>query len=350
MTAATMLGVPQGSLRRSSLPGWTPVAVGAGALVIAGALRLLGVLGNVAVMAIVAALLYVIVLPVLTFVVEGRRRATDRLVTALVGGAFLVALVPLVSVLYIVIARGAKRFDATFFTHSLGGITANDAGGGAYHAIIGTLEQVGIAAVLSIPLGMLTAVYLVEYGKGRFARTVSYFVDVMTGLPSVVAGLFILAAWVLALNQGFSGLAAALALAVLMLPIVSRATEEMLRLVPDGLREASFALGVPRWRTILKVVLPTALPGIVTGVMLAIARVFGETAPVLLVAFGNDFINNDPFKGPQASLPLFVYQQALSPNSTAVDRAWTAALVLILIVMVLSLLARVATRRNRLAR
>jgi phosphate transport system permease protein len=287
---------------------------------------------------------------VTAFASSRRRRVQDRVITVVVSLAFLVALAPLVSVLLLAVQEGMHRFDVEFFTHSMRNIGARDTGGGAYHAILGTLEQVGITTLICVPFGLLVAIYVVEYGRGRLATTIRFFVDVMTGIPSIVAGLFVLSFWILGLGKGFSGFAAALALSVLMLPIVVRSSEEMLRLVPDSLREASLALGVPRWKTILRIVLPTALPGIVTGVMLAIARVAGETAPVLLTAFGAASINNDPLHGAQSSLPLFVFQQASDPQQSAVDRAWTAALTLILIVMVLNLLARMLTRRNRLQR
>ncbi|GII61808.1 phosphate transport system permease protein PstA [Sphaerisporangium krabiense] len=269
------------------------------------------------------------------------RRLKDRVVLGLVWLAFAIAVVPLVSVLWMVVKNGLARFDAEFLTHSMRNIGARDAGGGAYHAILGTLEQVGLATLISVPVGLLTAIYLVEYGKGRrLAQSISFFVDVMTGIPSVVAGLFILAFWVLVLDMKYSGFAGALALSILMMPTVVRSAEEMLRLVPNDLREASYALGVPKWRTIMKVVVPTALTGIVTGVMLAIARVAGETAPLLLTVFITDSINENPFNGPQMGLPLYVFDQAQRPNVTAVDRAWTGALTLILIVMLLNLVAR----------
>ncbi|GAA3474146.1 phosphate ABC transporter permease PstA [Nonomuraea roseola] len=269
------------------------------------------------------------------------RRIKDRVVQGLVYLAFALAVVPLISVLWLVIQNGLARFDLEFLTHSMRGIGARDAGGGAYHAIIGTLEQVLLASVVAVPIGVLTAIYLVEYGTGgRLSRMISFFVDVMTGVPSIVAGLFIFAFWILFLGIPFSGFAGALALSILMMPTVVRSAEEMLRLVPNDLREASYALGVPKWRTILKVVLPTALTGIITGVMLAIARVAGETAPLLLTVFFTDSINNDPFNGPQMGLPLYVFDQAARPNDTAIDRAWAGALTLILIVMLLNLVAR----------
>ncbi|GAA3232915.1 phosphate ABC transporter permease PstA [Nonomuraea helvata] len=269
------------------------------------------------------------------------RRIKDKFVQGLVYLAFALAVVPLVSVLWLVISNGLARFDLEFLTHSMRGIGARDAGGGAYHAIIGTLEQVLLASLISVPIGLFTAIYLVEYGNGgRLSRSISFFVDVMTGVPSVVAGLFVFAFWILVLGFQFSGWAGALALSILMMPTVVRSAEEMLRLVPNDLREASYALGVAKWRTILKVVLPTAFTGIVTGVMLAVARVAGETAPLLMTVFFTNSINNDPFTGPQMGLPLFVFDQAARPNDTAIDRAWTGALTLILIVMLLNLVAR----------
>jgi phosphate transport system permease protein len=269
------------------------------------------------------------------------RKLKDRLVFGLVCLAFIVAVAPLVSVLWMLVKNGLKRFDIGFFTHSMRNVGPLDNNGGAYHALLGTVEQVGIAAVIAIPIGLLTAVYLIEYGGNRrLGRVISFFVDVMTGVPSIVAGLFVLAFWVLGLGMGFSGFAGALALSILMMPVVVRSAEEMLKLVPDELREASLALGVPKWRTIISVVLPTAFTGIITGIVLAIARVMGETAPLLLTVFGLDSINPNAFNGPQESLPLYIFQQAGMPNQPAIDRAWTAALALILIIMVLNLVAR----------
>ena len=281
------------------------------------------------------------------------RRIKDKGFLILVCLAFLIAVVPLVSVLWLVIKNGAARFDAEFFTHSMRNIDATDAGGGAYHAILGTLEMVLLAGLIALPIGILTAIYLTEYGRGgRLARTISFFVDVMTGVPSIVSGLFVLSAWILVLGFSFSGFAGALSLSILMMPVVVRSTEEMIRLVPNDLREASLALGVPKWRTIMRVVVPTALPGIVTGVILAIARIAGETAPLLLVCFFTDSINTNPFSGPQVALPQFIFEQAGKPDGTAVSRAWTGALTLIVIVMLLNLTGRAlaawrAPARNR---
>ncbi len=279
--------------------------------------------------------------------VSAGRKIKDRLVQGLVYLAFALAVVPLVSVLWTVVVNGAKRLDPTFFQFSMNAVSGSDPGGGAYHAIIGTLEQVAITTVIAVPLALLTAIYLVEYaGNGRLGKLISFTVDVMTGIPSIVAGLFVLALWLLTMGFGFSGFAGALSLTILMIPTVVRAAEEMLKLVPNDLREASYALGVPRWRTICFVVLPTALTGIVTGVMLAVARVMGETAPLLLTIFFTKAINNDPFTGPQASLPTFIWEQAADPNQHSIDRAWTGALVLIGIIMLLNLVARLVARRT----
>lgn len=277
-----------------------------------------------------------------------RRKLTDKAATVFVWAAFLLALVPLFSVISLVVRKGAARFDADFLTHSMRGIGARDVNGGAYHAIIGTLEQVLLASAMAIPVGLLAAVYVVEHGRGPLVSAVRFVTDVMTGVPSIVAGLFVFSFWVIALGQGFSGFAAALALAILMLPTVVRTTEVVLALVPDSLREASLALGTPRWKTVLRVVLPTAASGITTGIVLAVARVTGETAPLLLTALNFDSINTNPFSGQQAGLPTFVYAQAGQPQQAAVDRAWAGALTLLLLVLVLNLVARLIARRTRL--
>jgi phosphate transport system permease protein len=280
--------------------------------------------------------------------VEGRRSVVDRLATVLMATTVGICLLALGAVLVYTASRGVRAMSVDFFYHSMNGVGPRDRAGGAYHSILGTLEQVLLATLLSVPSGLMVAVYLTEYGRGRFAGLVRGVIDLMVGIPSIVAGLFVYAFWVLGLHRGFSGFAAAMALSILMLPIVVRSAEEMIKLVPQSLREAAFALGVPRWRAILQVVLPTASAGITTGVMLAVARVTGETAPLLLTAFGFDSIHRDPFHGPQSSLPLFVFTQASSAFTTAVDRAWAGALTLIAVVLLLTVAARLVTRRNRL--
>ena len=236
-----------------------------------------------------------------------------------------------------------KVLDVYFLTHSMGVVTDYEPGGGIYHAIIGTLEQVGLATLIAAPIGLLTAIYLVEYGRGKLAKAVTFFVDVMTGIPSIVAGLFILSFWILILGFSYSGFAGSMALAILMIPVVVRSTEEMLKLVPNELREASLALGVPKWRTILKVVLPTSIGGITTGVMLAIARIAGETAPVLLLVLGSQLDQHEPVPGtPSPRCRCYIYEQYQNSGGSpaAYDRAWAAALVLIAFVMILNLVAR----------
>ena len=271
------------------------------------------------------------------------RKAKNRVAYVVMGLAFIVAVIPLISVLWMVISKGIKDLDPYFLSHSMRNVAESDSYGGVYHAILGTLEQVGLAAVITIPLALLVAIYLVEYGsKHRLAQAVTFFVDVMMGLPSIVAALFILSFWVLGLgiDKTGSGFAVSLALMIVMMPIAIRSTEEMLRLVSPALREASYALGVSKWRTIVKVVLPTALPGIVTGMMLGIARIMGETAPPLLLAGATLSINPNPFSQPQGSLPLFAFTESQQGLQTAINRGWAAALTLIIIVMLLNLIAR----------
>jgi phosphate transport system permease protein len=329
------------TLRGASLPKWSPWAIALGSIVVACAVGAVAGLTSHIQWGVIAAILFLLGTYGIAARVEGRRQAKDRVATALVWVAFLLAVVPLVSLVWTTIARGVKVLDIYFLTHSMGIVADSQPGGGIYHAILGSLEQVGLATVIGAPIGVLTAIYLVEYGRGRLATAVTFFVDVMTGIPSIVAGLFILSLMLIFKMQPF-GFAGSLALAILMMPVVVRSTEEMLKLVPNELREASLALGVPKWRTILKVVLPTSIGGITTGIMLSIARIAGETAPVLLLVFGNRFINANPFEGAQQSLPLYIYQQYANSAgaNAAYDRAWAASLTLIAFVMILNLVAR----------
>ncbi|MBO4208290.1 phosphate ABC transporter permease PstA [Micromonospora echinofusca] len=344
-------------LRARRLPGYAPIGIAAAALALAAAAVYGGGIGGPVLVVVLGAVLYLAGLYAASNAVEGRRAARNRTWSALIHSAFVLAVLPLASVVWTLVSKGAERLDGNFFGTSMNNIGARDPNGGAYHAIVGTLEQVGIATLITVPLGILCAIYVVEYGRGRFAFAIRFFVDVMTGIPSIVSGLFVLAFWVLIVSPvfndgrpGFSGFAAALALSVLMLPTIVRSTEEMLRLVPAPLREGAYALGVPKWKTILRVVLPTALPGIVTGVMLAIARAAGETAPVLLVAGGGAAINLNPFENNQSSLALFVYQQAGDASRYAPARAWTAALTLVALVLILTVAAKLLARRNQLSR
>lgn len=331
---------PPPALAQRRLPRWVPVLVALAAAVLgAGVGSLAGWQSRVQ-WGLLAAVLFVSGNYLLTRAVEGRRQARDRVATSIVCVCFLVAVVPLVSVAWTTVSHGASLLDGYFLGHSMGGMTSIERGGGVYHALLGTLEQVGLATAMAAPVGLLTAIYLVEYGRGKLAAAVTFFVDVMTGVPSIVAGLFVLAFWNLGLGFGPSGFAGSLALAILMMPIVVRSTEEMLKLVPNELREASLALGVPKWKTILKVVMPTTIGGITTGVMLAVARITGETAPVMLLVFGNTLINPNPFAGAQSSLPLYVWEQYRLGNDASIERAWAGALTLIAFVMLLNLAAR----------
>jgi phosphate transport system permease protein len=216
--------------------------------------------------------------------------------------------------------------------------------GGVYHAIIGSLLQTVVCAVIAVPVGVLAAIYLVEYGRGRTARVTTFMVDILSGVPSIVAALFIFALWISTFGFQQSGLAVSLALVLLMLPVVVRSTEEMLRLVPQELREASYALGVPKWKTIMRIVLPTAMSGIVTGVMLALARVMGETAPVLVLVGYSRSINFDIFSGNMTSLPLLIYTELTNPTPAGQLRVWGAALTLIILVMLFNLVAVAVSR------
>ncbi len=274
-----------------------------------------------------------------------KRRAKNIVATVLMSAAFLVAVIPLFWLLITVVVKG---FDAvissTWWTHSLQGVLPQDFTGGIYHALYGSIVQGVMSAIIAVPLGIFTAIYLVEYGRGRLARTVTFMVDILSGVPSIVAALFIFALWISAFGFPKSAFAVSLALVLLMLPIVVRSTEEMLRLVPDELREASYALGVPKWKTIVKIVLPTAFSGMVTGVMLAMARVLGETAPVLVLVGYSRSINRDVFDGNMASLPLTIYNELQNPTAAGSYRVWGAALSLILLVMVFNLAATLISR------
>ncbi|MEU2562606.1 phosphate ABC transporter permease PstA [Streptomyces longispororuber] len=336
--------IEHAGLNTARLPRWTPYAVAAGSVAVAAGVGLAAGLDSRMQWGLIAALLFIGASYALSASVEGTRQAKDRLATSLVWVMFLLAVVPLASLVYETVERGVKVFDGYFLSHSMGVVADDEPGGGIYHAIVGTAQQVGLACLIAVPIGLLTAIYLVEYGRGKLAKTVTFFVDVMTGIPSIVAGLFVLSFWILILGFDSSGWAGAMALSILMMPVVVRSTEEMLKLVPNELREASLALGVPKWRTILKVVLPTAIGGITTGVMLAVARIAGETAPVLLLVWVNPFINTNPFDGPQGSLPLYIYQQYQSGTQAGYDRAWAAALALIAFIMILNLLARLVAR------
>jgi phosphate transport system permease protein len=286
--------------------------------------------------------------------------------------AFGAALVPLVWLLWTVISKGAKVvFKASWWTNDAAGTSFDKPGGGVFHAIVGTGEQVALCTLISVPIAVLVGIYLVEYGRGPFARVTTFMVDIMTGIPSIVAALFIYALFVTTLGGDRSGWLVSLALVILMIPVIVRTTEEMLRLVPNELREASYALGVPKWKTIVRVVLPTAMSGLITGVVLGIARVAGETAPLLILVGYAKTTNWNMTGGFQGALPLAIkdeFQNITTASSGATkyhldangnkvagavanfapDRMWGAALTLIIIVMGLNLIARLVGRRNKI--
>ena len=280
-----------------------------------------------------------------------RRRISNNAATMFFVISFVGALVPLVWVLSVVVSRGWYAVTRSgWWTHSLRGVLPEEFAGGVYHALYGTLVQAGVAAILSVPLGLMTAVFLVEYGTGRLVRLTTFMVDVLAGVPSIVAALFIFSLWIATLGFEQSAVAVSLALVLLMLPVVVRSTEEMLRLVPDELREASYALGIPKWKTIVNIVFPIAMPGIVSGVLLAVARIIGETAPVLVLVGYSRSINYDIFHGNMASLPLLIYSELTNPEHAGFLRIWGAALSLIIIVALINLIAaafRFLTNRPR---
>ncbi len=276
------------------------------------------------------------------------RALKDRIARLVIWGAFLIAVIPLVWILATVIAKGsALVMQAGWWTQDAGGTVARRAGGGALHAITGTLQMAAVTALIAVPIGVLTAIYLVEYGRGRFAKLVSFMVDVLTGVPSIVAGLFIYALWVTTLGGLRVPFSATLALVLLMIPVVMRSTEEMLKLVPNELREASYALGVPKWKTIARIVLPTAFSGIVTGILLGLARVMGETAPLIILAPYTKYLQTDLFHNFMASLPTMINDNRVEVTMAAQDRAWAASLTLILIILAFNLLGRLIARTGQ---
>lgn len=353
MTTATLSRPMTNSLTAGKLPRGSAWMMLVGSWIVFGAIfAILAASGATKDFNIVGAIffgtvLFDVVIYLTSLLVEGSRKAKDRLVTSLVATAFIIALLPLISLGWTVIVSGLARFDLQFFSESMRNVIGD--GGGALHAIVGTLLITLMAALISVPIGLLTSIYLVEYGRGMLARGITFFVDVMTGIPSIVAGLFAYALFALFFGPGVrSGFMGSIALSVLMIPVVVRSSEEILRLVPNELREASYALGVPKWLTVLKIVLPTSLAGLTTGIMLSIARVIGETAPLLIVAGFTTSMNYDLFNDRMMTLPVFVYTQYTQAAGlhaqASIDRAWTGALALIIIVMLLNLVARIIAK------
>jgi phosphate transport system permease protein len=273
---------------------------------------------------------------------QQRRRLKSNLMVAIMAAAVVLAVLPLVFILLNLIVKGASSLNWAFFVKTPA--PAGQSGGGVGHAVVGTLIIVGMACLMGLPIGVGAGIYSAEYPAKRLARLARFVADVMNGTPSIVVGVF---AWtvIVANQKHFSALAGSVALAMLLIPMVMRTTEEMVKLVPNSLREAALALGYPRWRTSLRVVLRTALPGIVTGSLLAIARIAGETAPLLFTALGSQFFSTNPDQ-PMAALPLVVFTYATGPYEEWHRLAWATALVLIIVVLVLSLAARIATRQR----
>jgi phosphate transport system permease protein len=324
--------------------GWEVGAAIVAGLAVALVLRILLDWDGVMSTAVWAYLAFLVVHFALVWDQAGQEIASDRVVTIIVWSMGAVVLGGLLWMLGLLVVKGTPALRPSFFTEDLSTVGPLDPGGGALHAIIGTVEQVGIAVVVVVPIAVLTAVYLHEL-RGRLAPAIRFVVDAMSGLPSIVAGLLVFTVWVN--GRGFSGLSGSAALMILMLPTVTRTSEEILRTIPDTLREASLALGAPRWRVVLRVVVPTAMTGLVTASILGVARAIGETAPMLLTAFGSDTTVTNPTKGPQSDLPLFVWKLINVPNEVQKQRAWTGALVLVLLVLFLFVTARVISSRAR---
>ncbi|WP_187269770.1 MULTISPECIES: phosphate ABC transporter permease PstA [unclassified Corynebacterium] len=280
--------------------------------------------------------------------IKGSRKVADSVSTVLIYFCMALALVPLVWVLFELVVRGTPSLlSGEWWTASQRGVTVGGSAGGVAHAIVGTLVQALVTTLMTVPFGIFVAIYLVEYaGNSRLGKVTTFMVDILSGVPSIVASLFIYSMWVVMFGMSRSGFAVSLALVLLMLPIVVRNTEEMLRIVPHELREASYALGVPKWKTILKIVLPTALSGIVTGIMLAVARVMGESAPMLILVATSRIITYNPFGQSQSSLPLFMLDMYKAGNTgAAFDKMWGAALTLVLIIALINILARVISAK-----
>ena len=335
-------------LTGGTLPSWAPYAVIAGSALFSALILLATGAFNIALLLVVSTIVSCVAIYGWSRVVEGPRRALDRLVTFAIIAAFALAMIPLLSLLFQVTKRGLPGLDWEFLTGTPRGIIG---GGGAAHAIVGTIVITGVAALISVPIGIMAAIYLNEYGEGKLRRALTFFVDVMTGIPSIVAGLFAYALFAIFLGPGIRlGLMGSVALSVLMIPIVIRSAEEVLKIVPNHLREAAYALGTPKWKTIVKIVLPTAFAGLVTGVMIAVARIVGETAPLLVTTGVVDSINANPFNGRMQNLAVYAYSEYRTPGidkQASYDRAWAAALTLIVIVMILNVVARLVYRRYK---
>lgn len=330
------------------LPKWAPYGVFVGSAALSGAVLLAAGSFSIGLTLVFGVIVACVAIYGWSRAVEGPRRALDRVMTMAIASAFALAMIPLASLLFEVLKRGLPGLSLEFLTEDARGVIN---GGGAAHALVGTLVITGVASLISVPIGIMAAIYMTEYGTGRLRKALTFFVDVMTGIPSIVAGLFAYALFELFFGPGIRlGVMGSVALSVLMIPIVIRSAEEILKIVPNHLREAAYALGTPKWKTITKIVLPTAFAGLVTGVMIAVARIIGETAPLLVTTGVIDSINSDPFNGRMQNLAVYAYSEYRSPGvdkAASYDRAWAAALLLIGIVMILNILARIVYRRYK---
>ncbi|BAU26157.1 phosphate ABC transporter membrane protein 2 (PhoT family) [Aneurinibacillus soli] len=271
-----------------------------------------------------------------------RRQAQSKIMVGMTIISMILALTPLFSILGYVLVKGVSALNFDFFTELPA--PPGEIGGGMANGIVGTFILLGLASVIGIPVGLMAGIFLSEYGRNRFGKFVSFLTDIMLGVPSIVVGIVVYGLVVLMMG-GFSAYAGGMALAFIMIPAVTRTTEEMLKLVPNHMREAGLALGIPQWRVIMKIILPTALRGIITGVMLAIARVAGETAPLLFTAFGNMYWSHS-LNQPIASMPVLIFNYAISPYAEWQAQAWAGALTLIMMVILLNVTARVITRKR----
>jgi phosphate transport system permease protein len=284
---------------------------------------------------------------VVGFLTHGKRAIADALAKTAIATGAIITLFPIASILATVVAKGYKGISFGLFTHDMALATPTDPleNGGVLHAITGTLTLVAIALVMSVPLGILTALYLTEI-KGKMARPIRFLVQAMSGVPSIVAGLFILSAVLYPITKGYSGFMGSLALSILMIPTIARTSEEVLNLIPNELREAGLALGGTQWRSVALIVLPAARSGLITAMILGVARIAGETAPLLLLTGGGDAVNPNPLNGSMGSLPYYIWKSFNAGSPEAITRAWAGLLVLLLVILILFTSARLLSSRK----
>jgi phosphate transport system permease protein len=291
--------------------------------------------------------IYALVTALRSYLKYGMSSAKDSAIKVFIACGALLTLIPIASILYTILSKGYKGIKPNIFLNDMSMATPTDPleSGGLLHAIVGTLIMIGGALIVSVPIGILTALYLTEI-KGRFSRPIKFLVQAMSGVPSIVAGLFILSAVVYPITKSSSGFVGSLALSILMIPTVARTAEEVLNLIPQDLREAGTALGGTQWRTVAMIVLPAAKSGLFTAVILGVARIAGETAPLLLLTGGGDALNFNPFNDPMGSLPFYIWKSFLAGSEEATTRAWAGLLVLVLLILILFITARALSTRK----